>query len=90
MNEELVDQIIKENTPPVVHAPYNWQPIETAPKDGHPVDLWVTYCCFHRERSYRATNAYWSKRENTWVYKSGYPIEEQGDKVTHWIRIGNP
>ena len=89
-NKELVDQILKEITPPVINSPYEWQTMDTAPKDGFAVDLWVTARCFKREQSYRATTAYWSKPESAWVYASGYPIEEQGERVTHWIRIGNP
>lgn len=88
-NTELVDRIIKENTPPAVPSPYEWQPIETAPKDGHVVDLWVTTFCFGRERETRYADCYWSKSRSKWM-KGGYDFETDGMTVTHWIRIGTP
>ena len=82
MNKELVDQIIKENTPPVIHAPYNWQPIETAPKDGNLI-LAATS---------NATNwkgffvVYWSAWDKDWAYS----VDRVAYKVTHWMSLPAP
>ena len=63
-----------------------WQPIDTAPKDGKMVDLWVTYCCFGKERSQRLVDCYWYN--DSWR-RGSYDIEE-GMTITHWMRIRKP
>lgn len=89
MTEDELKEFTDQFRPPNTSSPYSWQVIDSAPKDGHPVDLWISYCCFGRERFKRISNAYWSRREEQWMNGS-YPIEDDGVKITHWIRIGDP
>lgn len=78
-----------------------WQPIESAPKDGTVIDLWLA-------EGRRATDAYWSfSRDGAtgerlpetaydcWAYVRGssgmggaYPAGVDG-KATHWMPIPN-
>ena len=85
-------------------APANqWQPIETAPKDGTPVDLWCGGSrrtdCEWREPTDRE---YWvhgsdepSDGEQTigaeprWFSADGWPMGF-GDKHTHWMPLPQP
>jgi hypothetical protein len=53
-----------------------WQPIETAPRDGTPVDLW------HKD-GFRVTEQWWEKSDSTW---SGLAY----DHFTHWRPITEP
>jgi hypothetical protein len=82
MNKKLQDELISQS-----YKLGGWQPITTAPKDGEIVDLWVTYCCFGRERSQRLVDCYW--RDNCWRHGS-YDIGDDGVTPTHWMRIENP
>ena len=54
----------------------DWQPIETAPKDGTPVDLW------HIDQ-FRITDIWWDSGEDEWC---GIPT----NKFTHWKEITFP
>jgi len=57
-----------------------WQPIETAPRDGHQVDLWAEDCRF--------TNCWW--RFGRWVYEV-YPDQiEDVKEPTHWMPLPEP
>lgn len=65
-----------------------WQPINTAPKDGTVIDLWAG--------DYRYTNAYWFdhiKRNGGWNGNlSGWVFEGEGTEYvyedpTYWRRI---
>ena len=58
-----------------------WQPIETAPKDGSPVDLWITAKADGRT-SYRQTDCTWGKSgwwrpgdPDQWVHHDKDPDE---------------
>ena len=73
-----------------------WQPIETAPKDGRGVDVWVTR---HLETPYRVPDARFIDGE--WVHSTrsfSYPIEGMIDvatgvpriRITHWMQIPPP
>lgn len=75
-----------------------WQPIETAPKDGTGVDLWVSPI------GWRCPDARWSKSHRIpgswgWIHDNdsndpGAPVvearEESTLKVTHWMRVEGP
>lgn len=73
----------------------NWRPIETAPKDGTPVDLWVVGV-----RTGRMPACHWGYHD--WL--NGKPVGEQGwfhpfenqrdggpsPKPTHWMPVPEP
>lgn len=65
-----------------------WRPIETAPKDGTRVDLWVPPYG-------RIVNCLWDVAANRWVAR-GEPDEEGCDEIafgprpTHWREIPAP
>ncbi len=65
----------------------NWQPIETAPKDGSKVDLWVIF----ENGGHRVTDAYWTGNDRRgWMLGSdGYTQHQYTTRpvVTHWMPI---
>lgn len=83
-----------------------WQPIETAPKDGTVIDLWV---CYSTGEGFRATDAYWCEQgfdygpdrcdgkpgwaaaHMGWDGAEGYADNPaDGDVATHWMPIPQP
>jgi hypothetical protein len=64
-----------------------WRPIESAPKDGTPVDLWMS-------RGYRVTDAHWGEMEpdddgedwpdHAWFDDHGDMVEGEDNRATHW------
>lgn len=70
-----------------------WQPIETAPKDGTPVDLWIQ---IYETRGYRATGCEY--RDSEWQHYSlpefGHSIElchvDWQHLATHWMPMPEP
>lgn len=46
-----------------------WQPIETAPKDGTKIDVWMM------PQGYRLTDVFWSDIQDAWCRESEYPNE---------------
>lgn len=62
-----------------------WQPIETAPKDGNSVDLWCKHPVFGEMRS---PNMVWdTDRWETQAF--GEPLND-GWVVTHWMAPPSP
>jgi hypothetical protein len=64
-----------------------WLPIETAPKDGEVIDLWVTGNNDGRRDGLRWPDCVFDKKANTWTDIGGIPVSEifqAGDEVTHW------
>lgn len=74
-----------------------WQPIETAPKDGTPVDGW----CIHLTRpdeypGWRHTGIWWEG--GAWLTRPGrfsdyvWAVEDPANviKVTHWMPLPDP
>ena len=76
------------NDTTVVHAPklshVQWQPIETAPKDGTQIMLWITGL------EPRPRIGFWSERG---IDSGWYSLQSQyfiGFDVTHWMPLPSP
>lgn len=65
-------------TPPV------WQPIETAPKDGTLVDLWLS-----SGDTKRITGCYWSESGLCWTDGDRYYLKGRV-QPTHWMPLPEP
>jgi hypothetical protein len=71
-----------------------WKPIETAPKNGTQVDIWVVA---QDGKGWREPDAYWPKegwRENCWHVPntdlgSDGPLDS-GLTATHWMPLPEP
>lgn len=68
-----------------------WQPIETAPKDGMKIDLWLEWPDGER---YRAADAYWSTEAEEAPPGGAWRIGQYHvtqfttpPRVTHWMPI---
>lgn len=76
-----------------------WQPIETAPKDGGDIDLWAVN---DTGVGYRIADGYWTVNglkhgyEHPRLYKEGWAAPNHGwdgddgsvfDRVTHWMPL---
>jgi hypothetical protein len=70
-----------------------WQPIETAPKDGARIDIWVEWTSKTGVRGKRIPNCYWHRKANAWktdcYYKDGW-CHWRGEKPTHWMPLPEP
>lgn len=62
-----------------------WRTIDSAPKDGTPVDLWASG---QRWTDCTWTGAYWFTPYG--VYDSGAEMELHGHIPTHWMPITPP
>jgi hypothetical protein len=77
----------------LMEASQQWQPIETAPKDGTIIDVWVN----DPDGPFRQTNAiwndgYWVLRRNMWSSIESF-FDEKGVpkiKITHWMPLPKP
>lgn len=76
--------------------PRDWQPIETAPRDGTQVDLWMSAAANDfangPEHNYRETDCWFSESRGGWVKNYGrdgiLPVGERvRDVPTHWRAI---
>ena len=66
----------------------NWQPIETAPKDGTEILLAVEYPRAQRRGFFtQVMTALFSKWENGWVATSGAVLS---GTATHWMPLPTP
>lgn len=69
-----------------------WQPIETAPKDGTPIDLWGVNHLHPAKTGRRATNVTWG-RVRDWMgnerddWQHGHPEDFE---PTHWMPLPAP
>lgn len=61
----------------------NWQPIETAPRDGTLVDLWLT-------DGRRETECRWSTSVGGWWRFDENATDVPVDNPTHWMPIPPP
>lgn len=72
---------------------HQWQPIDTAPKDGTEVDLWgidqfAQWGPTHLRGPRRYTNCRWAKgsfEEHVWHHRNHGTI-----KATHWMQLPDP
>jgi hypothetical protein len=62
-----------------------WRPIDTAPKDERPVDLWASG---RRWTDCTWTGAYWFSPHG--IYDSGAEMEVHGHVPTHWMPLPPP
>lgn len=70
-----------------------WQPIDTAPKDGTKVDLWLHIYAsprsFGMEDDFRVTDAWW--QDGKWVHRyRDKDAEIFSDYITHWMPLPEP
>lgn len=63
-----------------------WQPIETAPKDGTIIDLWVVELDCD-DSGFRFADAYWL--EGAWV-DDFEEVDEAACRITHWMPRPEP
>lgn len=73
----------------------DWRPIETAPRDGTEVDLWVSGPGARRVadcRWARPTLANWGDRYGDdgdlpaqWVTRNGFALDRRNGIPTHWM-----
>jgi len=65
-----------------------WQPIETAPKDGMAVDLW---CVDSDGSAYRVTDCYWIGPVESNEHGIGFWHDiDPLTRVTHWMPPPDP
>lgn len=62
-----------------------WQPLETAPRDGTKIDLW-------HPTNGRFVNAFWCKQTYTLHEPWGWSSQQLGriTGVTHWMPLPRP
>ena len=66
----------------------NWQPIETAPKDG--TFIIAASPSGYTTTAMRAEICGWSKRKQTWINHAGDRFTDGGDLPTHWMPLPEP
>ena len=63
----------------------DWQPIETAPRDGTVIDLW-----FAGEWNRRMPDAYWSQHVRAWLPEGRGCSYLDSPIITHWRPLPPP
>jgi hypothetical protein len=86
-------------TPPASASAGQWQPIETAPKDGTVVDLWVkesngvaerwSDCCWDNRFNEHARKRSEMEFVDGW-WSGSCPIGYSGETVSHWMPLPPP
>lgn len=67
----------------------DWQPIETAPKDGTRIDVWAYWA--EGDNWSRSADAYWSVEDQDWMldrWLAGQYVTPP--KITHWMPLPEP
>lgn len=82
-------------SPAPIPAGHGWQPIETAPKDGAPVDLWVERTNVPEgdpTGAVRWPDCHWDSFAGVWVNQQGYSARHYVATMTptHWMRPAAP
>lgn len=72
-----------------------WQQIDTAPKDGTRIDLWLTVTASPRSfgisDAWRVIDCYWHWTKEGWYHlHEGEEKELYGPYVTHWMPLPEP
>jgi len=75
-----------------------WQPIETAPKDGTEIDLWVSVGVRVADcRWGKPSGANWGDRYGCdqdlpaqWVTRHGFALDRRNGPPTHWMPHPTP
>lgn len=103
---DVVVRLLKETKGVVIRETVGWQPIETAPKDGTQIDIWVEPDAgsIHGPSHYKAhrqANAFWCDRDPTdpfdktgsegwWCRLADKFAHEMSWKATHWMPLPEP
>ena len=66
----------------------NWQPIETAPKDGTVVDLYIHNS--DHDGGMRAADCRFNDDTDAWEDNYRNEVEEYGYQATHWMPPPEP
>jgi len=66
-----------------------WQPIETAPRDGTVIDLWTRRGTFYQDRWKRYADMWFAKGLGQWRNGRGDVFINEGIP-THWMPLPNP
>ena len=77
-----------------------WQPIETAPRDGTWVDLWlvapdgvhgcrIADCKWNNNRSFLA-GSFRVAQPDAWVHRHGGEVHLDGGYLSHWMPLPTP
>lgn len=66
-----------------------WQPIETAPKDGTKIDLWVHFP--EHDEAHRVADAFWDLEDEDWNLH-GWLVRQFKftPQPTHWMPLPEP
>ena len=68
-----------------------WQKIDTAPKDGTEIDLWIVADSYSLgERAYRKTDVKWFSRFGCFMFYNGRDYVPVEIGATHWKIDGPP
>lgn len=88
---DLAAMLSSSPTPPQTGE--GWQPIESAPKDGTPVDLWYPHPETASKPGSRQPNAWWSGRAwwaDNWDYDGAAGEVGFCGEPTHWMPLPTP
>lgn len=64
-----------------------WKPIESAPKDGTEIDLWIVDPLMPME--FREPNCWWRADAGRWMQMSGW-VDTGPCYATHWMPLPEP
>lgn len=68
----------------------NWQPIETAPKDGTVIDLWVPDAKNAKYSAHRIPSCKWDDKKGWVLDLIPIKISSLTDAPTHWMPLPEP
>lgn len=66
-----------------------WEPIETAPKDGKPLDLWAKHWHAGTDKfeTSRFPDCSWWKADSMGSWEAHWHNLPKGWRATHWMRV---